>query len=423
MNKVLILTYYWPPGSGAGVQRWLKFAKYLPDEGWEPLILTADPEYAAYPVTDRSLENEVPPDLKVFRTKATDWFRLYSRDKAKIPSAGFASNDYNSITGKISKFIRGNFFIPDPRKGWNKYAVKEAARLIETHGIQNLITTSPPHSTQLAGLKIKKLSPSIRWLADLRDPWTDIYYYDSFYHTPAARYLDARYEKMVLTRADHIITVGKSLKNVFSSKLEGGEDKISVIPNGYDPDDFRIASQPLPDIFTVSYIGTLSDAYPIIGFIEAVRNLAGKGYKIKLRFVGSVSPAQKVAAGSLSGNISAEFIPYVSHGDAIKYMMGSSVLLLIIPDHSSSKSIITGKVFEYMASGRPVLCLGPEDGDAAEILETTGNGKCATYNDTGSIESVLEEYLNKPVQDLKSPSAFSRQSLARDLALLLETDK
>ena len=221
MNKVLIVTYYWPPGSGAGVQRWLKFAKYLPASGWEPVILTIDSAYAAYPATDNSLLSEVSPDLKVYRTKATDWFRLYKKDKAKIPSAGFATNDNKSLSGRIIRFIRGNFFIPDPRRGWNKYAIQEASRLIESGEIKHLITTSPPHSTQLIGLELKKKYPRIKWIADLRDPWTDIYYYDSFYHTPFARKIDANYEKKVLETADKIITIGKSLKTSFCARVPG----------------------------------------------------------------------------------------------------------------------------------------------------------------------------------------------------------
>ena len=191
--RVLIITYYWPPGSGAGVQRWLKFAKYLPALGWEPVILTVDPEYAAFPATDDSLLNEISTGLEIHKTKARDWFRIYRKDKTKIPSAGFAANDNNSFTGKIIKFIRGNFFIPDPRRGWNRHAFREACRLIETGEIKHVITTSPPHSTQLIGLSLRKKYPAVKWIADLRDPWTDIYYYDQFYHTTIARKIDELY--------------------------------------------------------------------------------------------------------------------------------------------------------------------------------------------------------------------------------------
>ena len=414
--RVLIITYYWPPGSGAGVQRWLKFAKYLPSFGWDPVILTVDPEYAAFPATDDSLQNEISPDLKIYRTKARDWFRLYRKDKTKIPSAGFASNDNKSLAGKIIKFIRGNFFIPDPRKGWNRYAFREACRLIENGEIKHIITTSPPHSTQLIGLALRNKYPVIKWIADLRDPWTDIYYYDQFYHTPLARKIDESYEKNVLKTADRIITVGKSLKDLFCTKLPELEKKIVVIPNGYDEEDFSGIPVSFPDEFTISYIGTLSDSYPVSEFMNALSDLSAAGHRIKLRFAGVVSPGQKDLIISKSGNSETEFLPYVQHRDAIKLMMTSSLLLLIIPDHFSNKGIITGKLFEYLASGKPVICLGPADGDAAEILEATAHGKCTAYNDREKIYAVISGYYHSPDDSTRAaPGEYSRSALTGKL--------
>ncbi len=420
MNKVLIITYYWPPGSGAGVQRWLKFAKYMPAAGWEPVILTVDPEYAAYPAIDNSLAVEVSPDINVYRTRATDWFRIYNKDKTKIPSAGFASNDNNSISGKIIRFVRGNFFIPDPRRGWNKFAVKEASRLIEKEDIKHIITTSPPHSTQLIGLKLREKYPQIKWIADLRDPWTDIYYYKSFCHTPFARKIDENLEKKVLQTADKIITIGKSLKASFCVRVPGIGEKIEVITNGYDQDDFTGITPSEPSVFTISYIGTLSGSYPVSGFMDAVEKITRRGHAVKLKFVGSVSSGQRNIIESKNGTLQTEFIPFVNHRDAIKHMMESSVLLLVIPDHHSNKSIITGKLFEYLASGKPILCIGPPDGDAADIIIASGNGKCARHSDTEAISHILDLYYNeKNHPGRKAPSEFSRESLTKKLITLL----
>jgi glycosyltransferase involved in cell wall biosynthesis len=419
--RVLIITYYWPPGSGAGVQRWLKFAKYLPAFGWKPVILTIDPEYATFPAVDESLLNEISGSLEIYTTRATDWFRIYRRDKTKIPSAGFAANDNKSFTGKIINFIRGNFFIPDPRRGWNRYAFREACRLIETGEIKHVITTSPPHSTQLIGLALRKKYPGIKWIADLRDPWTDIYYYDQFYHTSLARKIDESYEKRVLKAADRIITVGKSLKDIFCTKLPDLEEKIEVIPNGYDEEDFSGIPASSPGEFTISYIGTLSDSYPVSGFMDAVSDIADSGQKIKLKFAGIVSPGQKNIIISNSAKFELEFLSYVSHRDAIKLMMGSSLLLLIIPDHFSNKGIITGKLFEYLASGKPVLCLGPTDGDAAEILEATSHGKCAGYNDSEKICHIIESYYSSAGNSIikEPPRNYSRSELTGILAAQL----
>ena len=227
-------------------------------------------------------------------------------------------------------------------------------------------------------------------------------------------------EKEVLISSDKIITVGKSLKNLFSSKVRGISDKISVITNGYDKDDFTGIAPKNPEVFTISYIGTLSDSYPVTGFIDALDKLLRNGYKIKLRFVGAVSPGQKTLIQSNTENPLIEFIPYVNHRDAIKYMMESSVLLLIIPDHHSNKSIITGKLFEYLASGKPILCIGPKDGDAAEILRITGHGKCADYTDVEGTGKIIEKFYKAGANsEMIPPSEFSRDKLTEKLVSLL----
>jgi len=421
MNKVLILTYYWPPSGGAGVQRWLKFAKYLPEFGWEPIIITVDPAFAAYPVTDDSLSAELSSSVKVYKTLAVDYFSMYKKDKTKIPTAGFANSIDNSLSGKIQRFIRGNFFIPDPRKGWNKYAFKKACEIIEAEGIKHVITTSPPHSTQLIGLKIKTKYPGIKWVADLRDPWTDIYYYDQFYPTFISKRVDLGFEKNVLRKADRIITIGSTLKKMFSSKVPEITGKIDVITNGYDDDDFNNTKPSNPDIFTISYTGTLSDTYPINGFLDALRNFKATGNPLILRFIGTVSLKQKELILSKTKNLNVEYISYVDHTKAVKYMLETSVLLLIIPDHQSSRSIITGKIFEYIASEKPVICLGPPDGDAAEILMETGHGITFDYNDSKGITEYLTKVsTDNTINGKTSSKDYSRVELTKKVVSILE---
>jgi glycosyltransferase involved in cell wall biosynthesis len=419
MNKVLIVTYYWPPSGGAGVQRWLKFSKYLPEFGWEPIIITVDPAYAAYPVTDESLAGELSSSVKVYKTPAVDYFSIYKKDKTKIPTAGFANSIDNSLSGKIQRFIRGNFFIPDPRRGWNKFAFKKACEIIEAEGISHVITTSPPHSTQLIGLKIKKKYPGIKWVADLRDPWTDIYYYDQFYPTFFSKRIDLGFEKNVLRKADRIITIGSTLKKIFSSKVPGITRKIDVISNGYDDGDFNNVKPSTPDIFTISYTGTLSDTYPIDGFMSALNKFKERGNGFKLKFIGTVSPKQKEFMLSSVDQSNIEFIGSVDHITAIRYMIESSLLLLIIPDHKSSKSIITGKLFEYIASGKPVLCLGPVDGDAATILELYGFGKCFSYRDINSIENFIFSAISNPVNLQSKSIELSHRNIVKKLVSFL----
>jgi len=422
MNKVLIITYYWPPSGGAGVQRWLKFSKYLPEYGWEPLILTVDPLFAAYPVTDNSLTAELPDSLRVYSTPATDYFAIYKKDRSKIPTAGFANSVDSTLKGKVLRFIRGNFFLPDPRKGWNKYAFKKACELIEKEDIKHIITTSPPHSTQLTGLKIKSRYPGIKWIADLRDPWTDIYYYKQFYPTVLSKWIDSVYERRVLENADKIITVGESLKKLFSGKVSGIGNKIEVITNGYDESDFNGFRETTPERFTLTYVGTLSDIYPVTGLIAALNNFRNEGGDFILRFVGTVSDKTREQIVKGIPESSLDFIPYVIHNDAVNFMKSSSLLLLIIPSHQSNKSIITGKLFEYLASGKPVLCLGPSDGDAAEIIRSAEAGNTFDYADYQEISAFLHTCGNfRSGMNLTAKTKYSRLGLTGKIAELLSS--
>lgn len=422
MPKVLIITYYWPPGAGAGVQRWLKFSKYLPFYGWEPFILTVDPQFATYPALDPSLEEEIPPSMKIWKTKAKDYFRLYKKDKSHIPSSGFAAGSEKELIDKIIRFVRGNFFLPDPRRGWNKYAFKKACEIIEDYEINYIITTSPPHSTQLIGLKLRNKYKNLKWMADLRDPWTDIYYYNLFYPSVLSRKIDTMYESEVLKNADKLITVGKSLKELFVAKHQDIEQKTEIIFNGYDDDDFNNLNKNTPEIFTLSYIGTLSVMYPLEGLLKALSELEKRNLTFRLRFVGYVSDKQKELISSAISINRLEFIEYTDHKSAIGYMAESSVLILIIPDHSTSRSIITGKLFEYLASQRPVLYLGPVDGDAAEILRASGHKSVFGWNDHPGIARFIFGAMEHPEEIIpQKPSDYSRKALTSRLSGILST--
>lgn len=417
-GKVLIITYYWPPSGGAGVQRWLKFAKFLPSSGWLPAVLTVDPDYAAYPYRDESLYGEIPLDVEVYRTKAVNYFTLYSKDQSKIPHSGFASGADNDRKSRLSRFIRGNFFIPDPRRGWNRYAFRKACELIQSQNITHVITTSPPHSTQLIGLRLKRRFPKIKWVADMRDPWTDIYYYDLFKPSLPARILDSRMEKNVLSKADTIITVGNTLASLLAGKGENIADKTHVLPNGFDEEDFEGIVPTLPDTFTITYVGTLSPSYPVIGFLDAIQELRAGGQPVKLRFVGTVS--EPVRALFPAGETGTEFIPYCDHPVAIQHMMESSMLLIIIPDHASNRSILTGKIFEYLATEKPILLLGPKDGDAAQLLVKCGYQGIFAYNDTQDIKNfILKVADGKPVKRSGHHLEYSRRALSSKLGEML----
>ena len=420
--KVLIITYYWPPSGGAGVQRWLKFAKYLPSSGWLPVILTVQPDYAAYPFKDPSLYGEVPLDVEVHRTRAVNYFALYNKDQSKIPHAGFASGIGRGLKSAVSRFIRGNFFLPDPRKGWNRFAFRKACELIRSENITHVITTSPPHSTQLIGLRLKNRFGHIKWIADMRDPWTDIYYYDLFKPSMPARMIDRMLEKSVLLKADAVITVGQTLASIFASKAPNIEKKIHVLPNGFDEEDFAGLMPVHPEKFTITYVGTLSPAYPVKGFIEAVKNIRTSGVPVALKFVGTVPEPVRQLFEADEDIPGPEFIDYCEHPDAIRHMINSSMLLLIIPDHPSNRSILTGKIFEYLATEKPILFLGPTEGDAARLLRVCGYKGLFSYNDITGISGFIRSVAGgNPMKRSGHHLEYSRRALSVKLGDLLNS--
>ncbi|MCF8223787.1 MAG: glycosyltransferase family 4 protein [Bacteroidales bacterium] len=419
IKKILIITYYWPPCGGAGVQRWLKFTRYMPENGWKPFVLTVDPAFAQYPAIDSSLEKDIHPDTIVHKTKAVNYFKLGGGSSRSVVSgAGFATGR-KSIFSKIARFTRGNLFIPDPRKGWNNYAIQRAVEIIKKEDISYVVTTSPPHSTQLIGLALKKRLPGIKWICDLRDPWTDIYYYREFYGTPPARAYDKKLERRVLREADKIITVGNSLASLFMDKDASVKKKISVITNGYDEEDFVNKEKEPPEHFTITYIGTLSEKYPIESILEPLNNLQKKGIDFQFKFIG-VCPEQvkKMIISELPDDTT-NFYPYEKHDEALQTMINSSVLLLIIPEHKHEKLIITGKLFEYIRSYVPILLIGPADGDAAQILEETGSGKSFNKQDSHRITNYLLA-INKTGLTPRKNNKYSRKYLTKELINFLE---
>ncbi len=418
-EKILIITYYWPPSGGAGVQRWLKFSKYLPEYGWEPIILTVDPGAAEYPAIDRSLEKEIYPDVKVFKTSAVNYFKLFRFTKRRSKK----ENNEIAITGSkvmedIARFIRGNFFIPDPRIGWNRYALRKATELILREKIKFVITTSPPHSTQLIGLKLKKRFPEIRWISDLRDPWTGIYYYDQFLHTKFAKQKDSRLESEVLLKCDRVITIGKNLAEHFIGIMDSVKNKSYVIYNGYDETDFEGIEYSKSNELLITYVGTITDQYPLGNLVDILSSLNSRDPQIiRLRFVGTVSKNWRKELTSKLGE-SVEILPYCDHKTSIGHIISSNILLLAIPDHPGNRIIITGKIFEYMRSGLPILCLGPEDGEAATILKKTGAGQCFDYADREGIEKFIAEYI-RTVKKYNTPPEYTRANLTKQLISVL----
>ncbi len=392
MKKVLIITYYWPPSGGAGVQRWLKFAIYLHRNGVDPHILTVDPKYASYPQVDETLGRDIPADLKVYRTKSREILHLVSGifGKEKVPYGGFTNIDTSSPLQRVMRFVRGNLFIPDARKGWNRYALKKAREIVTMNDIPAVITTGPPHSTHLVGMKLKR-ELGVRWIADFRDPWTDIYYYNDMLHTAPAKRKDSRLEKNVLLTADSVIANCNSNKELLIAKA-GKEQagKFCVITNGYDPDDFNVEVPP-PREFVITWSGTMSGHYNPDVFFRALSCLQGRYPEVPFRFrvAGTITSTAERQIKEHNLDEIFDYRGYVSHDRLVEYLKGSSALLYIFPETENDRGV-AGKLFEYLAAERPVIAIGPRDSDAAAIITECDAGKTFARDD----EAGLIDYLS-----------------------------
>ncbi|MCZ4409352.1 glycosyltransferase family 4 protein [Cryomorphaceae bacterium 1068] len=381
MKNLLIITYYWPPAGGAGVQRWLKFSKYLPEFGWHPIILTVDPDQASYPQRDESLLKEVGDEVEVFRTKSFEPLQLYAKaaGKERVPYGGFSNEKSNS---SFSRFLRGNFFIPDARRGWNRFAIAKAKEIISSREIDCVITTGPPQSTHLIGLSLKR-QLGIKWGVDLRDPWTDIYYNEKMLRTQWAENRDAKLEKQTLQEADFCITVSNGFVELFKQKVDRA---YHVVTNGFDEQDLvnvvpRKSAESKKLI--ISYTGTMSDIYEPDVFFEA---LARYGGSFELRIAGSISEGVQKKIDDCGISESVNYLGYLSHADALKEMSNADLLLLISPMVKNSKGIIPGKLFEYLAFHKPIVAIADnEGGDIERILKQTGAGEVFSRTNNGGI--------------------------------------
>ncbi|MGI4875718.1 MAG: glycosyltransferase family 4 protein [Janthinobacterium lividum] len=428
--RLLLLTYYWPPSGGAGVQRCLKWVKYLPGLGVEPTIITVDADQATYPVRDESLLREVPPGVRVIRTATLEPFGSYQKLTGRsVPHGGFANEGQPGLVQQVMRFVRGNLFIPDPRRGWNAYALAAVEKLLaQGEQFDAVLTSSPPHSTQLIGLELQK-KHGLRWLADLRDPWTDIYYTKDLHRTAAAAWLDAHYEKQVLRHADAVLVTSPETERLFRRKLPDlAKGKLVVLPNGYDKSNFRQPSAPPADCLRITYTGTITARYRIQNLLRALATCARQysDVPLRLRFVGQadVGVREQVSEAGLAQIT--EFIPFVPHQRSVEYLLSSSVLLMGIPDVALNKGILPGKVFEYLAAHKPVLCVAPAGSDADHVLREAGAGQALPYDDQALMQEVLERLIRQwqqnPNLDLP-PSAvaerYSRQGQAARLAELV----
>ena len=420
-KKVLIITYYWPPSGGSGVQRWLKFSKYLRDFNIEPVIYTVD--NPSYPIKDTSLESEIPLGLEVLKQpifEPNSFLSIFGNNKKK-ESAGFL-NPNPTLLGRFFQYVRANYFIPDARKFWIKPSVKFLSNYLKNNEIDVVITTGPPHSIHIIGLALRDKF-KIKWISDFRDPWTEIDYFQQLPLTKKANKKHHQLEQEVLEKSDMVIVVGETMKKKFLKH----NHNIEVLTNGFDSYENSLTIE-LDSNFSITHVGLMNaDRNPTILW-EVLYEISSENIDFKnnlrIKFIGKIDDTviQDIQVFNTNNIVR---IPYLDHDEVRKYQASSQVLLLSINHVPSAKGIITGKIFEYLQAKRPILGIGPEDGDAAAILKKTNAGNIVGFNNKVELKAaVLKLYKDFKEEKLFVKSTnieqFHRKNITRQLAQVIK---
>ena len=429
MKKVLIITYYWPPSGGAGVQRWLKFVKYLREFGWEPIVYT--PENPEAPAVDESLLKDIPRNLTVIKRPIWEPYNLYKnfigQKKDEKINAGFLTEKKKpGLAEKISVWVRGNWFIPDARKFWIKPSIKFLSDYLKRNPVDTIISTGPPHSMHLIALGLKK-KLNLPWLADFRDPWTNIDFYDKLMLTKAS---DVKHKKMeldVLKNANIITAIGWSmaddLKKICNRKIE-------VITNGYDEDDFSKNVVAPDSKFSISHIGAMnSDRNPKAlwsALEELLKENKDLQSDLKINFIGKVDYSVFDDLENLGLTKYVTKTEYLLHSQVTEEMCSSQILLLALNNTPNTLGVISGKLFEYIAARRPILAIGREEGDAARIIHETETGVICNFSDKEKMKAEIKKMYSlykekKLLVSEKNIVQYSRMQKTKILSSLLNS--
>ena len=426
MPRVLIITYYWPPSGGSAVLRWLKFSKYLREFGWEPVIYTPDnPEPQE---TDESLCSEIPEGIEILKTRIIEPYGIYKwltgrKQHERLGVALMSEKKKPGLMSTISLWIRSNAFIPDPRMLWIKPSVKFLTRYLKNHPVELIISTGPPHSMHMIAMGLKHRM-GIKWVADFRDPWTGIDFYKDLLLT---RYADNRHKKLemkVLRQADRVVTVSPGMSEDFKSK---GILQVFTITNGYD-DESGYSEITSSGKFSLVHLGSLPKSRNPENLWKVISQLVNEHEDLSaLLEIKLIGKADQSVDASLKFHGLEKYVTrvaYIPHHQTLSILKGSSVLLLCINNTPNARSILTNKFFEYLSAARPILALGPPDGDAANILIESGAGRIFEYTDSEDLKSYLLKLFTLYSQgnltmDSKGIEKFSRRHLTKELSELL----
>jgi hypothetical protein len=429
-KKVLVITYYWPPSGGSGVQRWLKFVKYLPSFGWEPHVFT--PENPSFSIRDESLLKDVPQEAEVIRFPIWEPYELFFKFlrlagvKKNSKTSDFVAAKNKSVLQTVAGWIRGNFFIPDPRVFWVTPSFRFLNEYIQENSISTIVTTGPPHSVHLIGLRLKKKNPGIRWLADFRDPWSEWGLLDSLHTGKWARKRHQYFERSVLTSADEVLTITPFYVNRFQ-KLSGR--KVHLLTNGFDEDNFKTFKPLRGDKFIICHVGIVNERCDPRSFLTTVEQLVQGSTefsdKTRVEFVGEVHiQVRQFIERSETLKKIVELKPSVPHKELIKVYEAASLLVLILTGYKDAEGYLPGKLFEYIATGQPVLGVGPVNGDAAVLINESKAGRMIADFDVNAIKEEImirfNEWTRGQLQDRsENAERYSRKSITARLTDLL----
>ena len=409
LRKILIITYYWPPSGGPGVQRVLKFCKYLKESDWKPIILTV--ENGDFPVFDQTLEKDVVK-YEIYKSKSYSFHKIFNffNKNSTTPTFQLSSAKQDGFLIKLFRWIRLNMVIPDGRIGWYFDSINIGKKIFEENKIDAIFSSAPPYTTHLIAKNLALLN-NLPWIADFRDPWTDRFYNYENKRWWITSKLDKVLENSVINSAQKCVTVSKEISRSFKGDFK-------VIQNGYDEEDFlNVYPNKEEENVVIRYLGTMTKSQNPKNFFEAISNLNYNQSKYKVELIGNIHPDVKVYIQNQGFEKFVEFISYVDHSEAIQKMVNSHFLLLVIPNTAKNKGIVTGKLFEYIRSMSKIIMIGPLDSDAAEIINNTSSGRCFDYDNSTDIIQYLESGKYPETINFEK---YSRKNLTSELVETLE---
>jgi glycosyltransferase involved in cell wall biosynthesis len=394
LKKVLLLNYYWPPCGGSAVQRWLDITNRFAQHNIQTHVVTIDEKVATFPFVDKSLEKRIHASTVVHKTDTAELFSLYKKyiSDGKMPTPGMGEVKHDTFMQKVARFVRGNFFLPDPRKGWNTYALKKAMEIIKKEQIDTVFTAGPPQSTHLMGLAIKKKMPNIKWVADLHDYWTDISHLKMFYRTAWAQRIDRKLEHKVLLQADWVMTHCQSSKKILSERLQPRQDnKFIVHTMGYNAELFQdVYSHKNQSEFIIAYTGILGDNYDADVFFKAFQKAqqALPHIPMRIKIAGKFNDVNNIVS-RLNLQAHYQYLGYISQEEVIQLLKYSSALLLMNPHEPNESNIVPGKIYEYLAAYKPIISISGKESENAAIIEQCNAG----CNFDWTEEQALADYI------------------------------